>query len=144
MKHDSGAKLMIFLICVFFIFLFSACRITGGGIHLHLGPELNSNQVGNAGPPPHAPAHGYRAKYAYRYYPGACAYFDVSRKVYFYLEGDNWMMSVSLPRAIQLQLGDHVTIEMDTAKPYVRFEEHKRKYPPGQLKKKKKKWLNSN
>jgi hypothetical protein len=28
---------------------------------------------------------------------------------------------------------------MDTDKPYTRYEEHKRKYPPGQLKKKKKK-----
>jgi len=37
----------------------------------------------------------------------------------------------------------HVSIEMDTDKPYIYHEEHKRKYPPGQFKKngkKKKKW----
>jgi len=49
-------------------------------------------------------------------------------------------MSISLPQGIRLQLGDYVTIEMDTDKPYIQFEEHKRKYPPGQLKKKKKEW----
>jgi hypothetical protein len=58
--------------------------------------------------------------------------------VYFYLEGDHWRMSVFLPSQLRVQLGAYVTIEMDSDKPYTRFEEHKRKYPPGQLKKKKK------
>ena len=35
-----------------------------------------------------------------------------------------------------MRLGDHVSIEMDTDKPYTHYQEHKRKYPPGQLKKK--------
>jgi hypothetical protein len=48
-------------------------------------------------------------------------------------------MSLSLPQDIGFRLDDYVTIEMDTDKPYTRYEEHKRKYPPGQLKKKKKK-----
>jgi hypothetical protein len=47
-------------------------------------------------------------------------------------------MSVFLPSQLRVQLGAYVTIEMDSDKPYTRFEEHKRKYPPGQLKKKKK------
>jgi hypothetical protein len=37
-----------------------------------------------------------------------------------------------------MQLADHVTIEMDSDRPYTKFSEHKRKYPPGQMKKKKK------
>jgi hypothetical protein len=50
-------------------------------------------------------------------------------------------MSVSLPQEIHVKLGDHVSIEMDIDKPYIHYEEHKHKYPPGQLKKKgKKKW----
>ena len=47
-------------------------------------------------------------------------------------------MSVSLPQNLRVRLGDHVIIEMDSDKPYTSYEEHKRKYPPGQLKKKKK------
>jgi hypothetical protein len=51
-------------------------------------------------------------------------------------------MSVSLPVEVRVRLGDHVNIEMDTDRPYTHFEMHKKKYPPGQLKKKKrnKKW----
>jgi hypothetical protein len=135
-------KSVISLGCVLFIFSFSACKTTGGGIHLGWGSEskISHPDVVKGGPPPHAPAHGYRAKYTYRYYPSSCIYFDACRKVYFYLEGDNWRTSVLLPRDIQLQLGSYVTLEMNTDKPYTQFKEHKRKYPPGQLKKKTKKW----
>jgi len=48
-------------------------------------------------------------------------------------------MSLSLPQDTLLQLDDYVTIDMETDKPYTMFKEHKHKYPPGQLKKKKKK-----
>jgi len=43
---------------------------------------------------------------------------------------------VSLPTNLRVKLGDYVTIDMDTDKPYTHFAEHKKKYPPGQLKKK--------
>jgi hypothetical protein len=43
---------------------------------------------------------------------------------------------------MRVQLGDYVSIEMDTDKPYTKFKDHKKKYPPGQLKKneKQEKW----
>ncbi|MGD9383103.1 MAG: hypothetical protein PVH55_03550, partial [Desulfobacterales bacterium] len=65
-------------------------------------------------------------------------------KLYFYLEGPNWRIAASLPHSIQLGSGGYVSIEMDSDKPYIHYEEHKRKYPPGQLKKNvknKNKWL---
>ena len=71
------------------------------------------------GPPSHAKAHGYRAKHTYRYYADAKVYYDVSRGSYFYLEGDNWRASVSLPDSLKVRLGDFVTVEMDSDKPYV-------------------------
>jgi hypothetical protein len=84
---------------------------------------------------------GISQKYNYQYYPYSSVYFDTYRKVYFYIEGNMWRMSVSLPQEIHVKLGDHVSIEMDIDKPYIHYEEHKHKYPPGQLKKKgKKKW----
>jgi hypothetical protein len=82
-----------------------------------------------SGPPDHAKAHGYRAKHTYRYYPAAQAYCDVDRKAYFYLEGDNWRVSASLPISLKAKLGDYVTIGMDSDKPYSAFEDHRLKYP---------------
>jgi len=65
----------------------------------------------------------------------------VNRKIYFYLEGNKWRVSGSLPGGIRLGYEDYVTIEMDSDRPYTLIEEHKRKYPPGQMKKNKKgKW----
>ena len=91
------------------------------------------------GPPAHAPAHGYRAKHKYRYYPSCSVYYDSGRRLYFYLRGDNWKVGASLPNSLRVGLGDYVSIEMDTDKPYKHHKEHKTKYPPGQLKKKNKK-----
>jgi len=91
------------------------------------------------GPPPHAPAHGYRAKHHYRYYPSSSVYYDNDRKLYFYLKGDNWEVGASLPNNILVRLGDYVSIEMETDQPYVYNADHVKKYPPGQMKKKNKK-----
>jgi hypothetical protein len=98
------------------------------------------------GPPPWAPAHGYRAKHLYHYYPSHSVYYDTGRGVYFYLEGDGWRFSAALPSHIHLGYADYVTLELETDRPYEYFSEHKRKYPPGQAKKyggksgKKNKW----
>jgi len=95
------------------------------------------------GPPPHAPAYGYRAKYEYRYYPDCSVYYDYGRKIYFYIKGDHWEFGASLPGHLRISLGDSVNIELDTDKPYIYHAEHVKKYPPGQLKnkdKKKHKW----
>ena len=89
------------------------------------------------GPPAHAPAYGYRAKYQYRYYPSRSVYYDTGRKLYFYLKGDNWEVGASLPSYIRIGLGESVSIELDTDKPYLYHSEHLKKYPPGQMKKKK-------
>ena len=86
------------------------------------------------GPPAHGPAQCRRAKHRYRYYPSCYVYFDVSRKCYFYLAGNGWKVSASLPVHMRMQLGDYVSIEMDTDRPYTKFKVHKKKYPPGQLK----------
>ncbi len=124
-----------FIVCLVMLFSPACTRV---GIELG-GPGPGYH---HGGPPPHAPAHGYRAKYRYYYYPSAQVYFDVTRKAYFYMEGGRWRMSVSLPEYLRVRLGSHVTIDMDTDKPYTHFAEHKKKYPPSQLKKKdkKKKW----
>lgn len=113
-----------------------------GSLGINIGKVFESGH--EDGPPPHAPANGYRAKYNYHYYPSAQVYFDVSRGCYFYLSDGDWNMSMSLPLSMRVRLGDHVSIAMDTERPYTQFAVHKKMYPPGQLKMKKqgkkKKW----
>jgi hypothetical protein len=144
MKSNGTTKVIVFGVFVFFLFSLNACQTRSVGVKIGGEPDpvVVAESKSKGGPPPHAPAHGYRAKYSYRYYPSCYVYFDVLRKCYFYLAGDGWKVSASLPLQMRVQLGDYVSIEMDTDKPYTRFKDHKKKYPPGQLKckKKKKKW----
>ena len=94
------------------------------------------------GPPPWAPAHGYRAKHKYRYYPSSRIYYDTGREIYFYYKNGDWRVSVSLPVGIRIDVNDYVTLEMNADKPYRYHSEVEKKYPPGKVKnkKKKKKW----
>jgi hypothetical protein len=142
---------LIYITVVFFIISFSTNVFAEGSVTIKWGketsdaqPKVNKKHKKN-GPPTHAPAHGYRAKYQYRYYPNCSVYYDTSRKLYFYLKGNNWEVGASLPSNLRVVLGDFVSIEMDTNKPYVHYNEHVKKYPPGQLKQKKqKKWTKKN
>lgn len=88
-----------------------------------------------ATPPPWAPAHGYRAKHQYLYYPSAQVYFEPARGVYFYFSGGRWSVSASLPNSIHIDRGAAVTLDMDTDKPYKYHSDVVNHYPPGQGKK---------
>lgn len=84
----------------------------------------------HGGPPPHAPAHGYRAKHQYRYYPYQNVYYEPARGVYFYLAGDGWSFGASLPAHLTAAgLGTYVSIGLDSEHPYDYNHEHVRKYP---------------
>jgi len=121
-------KSPMFLAVVLCLVSFSGFNSSDGDIRIsYCSPVFAKNK--NSGPPDHAKAHGYRAKHTYRYYPAAQAYYDVDRKAYFYLEGDNWRVSASLPISLKAKLGDCVTIGMDSDKPYTGFQEHRLKYP---------------
>jgi len=128
-------------------FLTAACTPKRVKVVYGKDSNLGYSEVGHkhrkGGPPPHAPAHGYRAKHKYRYYPNCSVYYDYGRKIYFYIKGDHWEVGVSLPNHLRVGLGDFVNFEMDTDKPYIHHADHVKKYPPGQLKnknKKKHKW----
>jgi hypothetical protein len=87
------------------------------------------------GPPPWAPAHGYRAKHRYYYYPASYVYYDTGRNLYFYIRNDRWEVAASLPREVHIQRTEYVVLEMSTEKPYHYHSEVKTKYPPGHAKK---------
>ena len=99
-------------------------------------PPPKGPPVYEKAPPPWAPAHGHRAKHHYRYYPSSSVYFDTGRGLYFYYEGGAWQVSVSLPTHIRIAVGDYVTLEMDTDRPYTYHSDVVKRYPPGQAKKK--------
>lgn len=88
-------------------------------------------------PPPWAPAHGRRAKYRYRYYPDVAVYYDIERRVYFYVSGGVWRTSAGLPATIRIS-GSYVHLEMDVDKPYKFHKDVVKKYPPGKQKKREK------
>ena len=91
------------------------------------------------GPPDHAPAHGYRAKHRYRYYPVTQVYYNIRRGSYIYYHNGRWEVSVSLPERIKININEYVTLEMDTDRPYTYHTDVIKKYPPGQVKKRKRK-----
>jgi len=127
MKWTSLVGWVGAMVFAFMVFGWTGCTIQTGGVVVE--------EKSKGGPPPHAPAYGYRAKHSYHYYPASYVYLDVTRRVYFYMEGSVWRTTVSLPDSIRVKLGDHVTIDMDDDEPYREFESHKKKYPPGQMKK---------
>jgi hypothetical protein len=138
-------RLVIGLAIGIFAIGFNGTVSAGGSISIKWGKGSESDNPPVAkkhkkqGPPAHAPAHGYRAKHQYRYYPSRSVYFDTGRGLYFYLKGDSWEVGASLPSSLRVGLGDSVSIELDTDKPYTHHAEHVKKYPPGQQKKKGKK-----
>jgi hypothetical protein len=143
MKSNNRLTLLLFIL--FLSLPLSGCLLSAQGgpgrvIYTDGAPPPPPNI--KHGPPPHAKAHGLRAKYHYRYYPDTGVYFDTGRSVYFYLGSNGtWRMAVSLPRFLKVQLGDNVTIVMETDRPYSQYPDHKKKYPPKKNKKhKKNKW----
>lgn len=124
----------------------SGCASSRGGVGYEWGSQEprhhHETKVSHKhGPPDHAPAHGYRAKHSYRYYPAKEVYYDTQRRIYFYIEGEIWKSGTSLPYHIEVSLGKYQTVELYSDTPYEHHEKYKSKYkdkqtPPGQAKKK--------
>lgn len=83
------------------------------------------------GPPPWAPAKGYRAKTRHIYFPQHNFYYDIQTRHYFYLNNGNWSISVSIPAPfISINLGGATQIQLDYygAYPYYFNRDHCVKY----------------
>jgi hypothetical protein len=61
------------------------------------GSLIATDTHAQAGPPPWAPAHGYRAKARYTYFPTLGFYFDTRIGAYFFLEAGIWTKRTTLP-----------------------------------------------
>ena len=97
------------------------------------GVTVTNQSQGKGGPPPWAPAHGYRAKHQYRYWPRAQVYFDAGRGMYFYYSGGSWQAGARLPGGISVS-GSYVNLDMDTSKPYKWHKDVIKSYPPVTIK----------
>jgi hypothetical protein len=75
------------------------------------------------GPPPWAPAHGYRAKTRHIYFPEHNFYFDIQQGVYIYLRNGSWTVAAKLPSLFSsAKLSTAIQIELDLS------SEHPQKY----------------
>ena len=92
---------------------------------------FGQGKVKSNGPPPWAPAHGYRAKTRQVYFPEYNFYFDVQKSVYIYFSADNWQVGVKLPSlyvGVDLKGAVKVELELDTDSPQKYNADHKVKY----------------
>jgi hypothetical protein len=78
--------------------------------------------------------------YDYDYYPESEVYYSGDRHMYYYNSGGSWVAAATLPPTINLSVGAPVRIREGNEQPYVLHEEHLKRYPPGQLKKRNKGW----
>jgi hypothetical protein len=81
------------------------------------------------GPPPWAPAHGFRRNRDYYYYPGANVYFRPSDRAWFYLDGGDWRIAVALPTGIRVNFTESVSLTMETERPYEYHAQVREHYP---------------
>lgn len=86
------------------------------------------------GPPPWAPAHGYRAK-QHVYFPDYYTFYDPRRSGYVYWNNNAWSFSPTLPSFLaQVDLGRaRIQIMGDiplTTRPETHYRDYYRLYPP--------------
>ena len=123
--------IMVLLVGFIFSVMVSGCQES----RVVVADDHPVYEAKDSGPPPWAPAHGYRAKHRYNYYPSSYVYFDIDRILYFYLSAGQWRVSASLPADIRIEVGESVVLEMDTDTPYRYHTDVVKHYPPGQAKK---------
>jgi len=98
----------------------------------HKGKSDKVKKVKHHGPPPWAPAHGYRKNTRHIYFPVHQTYFDIDRGIYISLKGDKWEVSASKPlslKGVDLKVAAKIELDFNGEKPQSLFGEHKRKYP---------------
>jgi hypothetical protein len=142
LKITSKSKSYMAITIFVFLFVSSGFADNSSSVKIAKGTGKEDVQIKERykhqnGPPAHAPAQGYRAKFKYRYYPCCRVYFDVERGLYFYLKGETWEVGISLPSQLKNDLGKYVNLELDTDRPYLFNKEHNKKYSSKQSSSKK-------
>ena len=90
-------------------------------------PPGQAKKHGN-GPPPWAPAYGYRAKQQYRYYPKHNLYQDPATGAFYSHQNGAWSKGGLPPGLDPKSLGRGYTVHGDPDEPYKGNDQHKGKY----------------
>lgn len=96
--------------------------------------KVKTSHKKEVGPPPWAPAHGYRAKTRYVYFTEHNFYYDNNEGVYIYLSGKNWEVSAKIPELFKnVNLAAEVRIDLDFSSdnPQKFNADHRKKYSKG-------------
>ncbi|GFK92374.1 hypothetical protein NNJEOMEG_00199 [Fundidesulfovibrio magnetotacticus] len=72
----------------------------------------------SGGPPPWAPAHGYRAKQRYRYYPAQNLYMDPASGLYYFFQGGHWRQGGLPPGLPPGALGKYREFDGEPGQPW--------------------------
>jgi len=57
--------------------------------------------------------------YTYQYYPTVNIYYDTTRKLYFFTDGEDWQEAPRLPSNVQIDQDEGVTVKLKTDKPFL-------------------------
>lgn len=90
--------------------------------------EPAPKKVKKGGPPPWAPAHGYRAQQRYYFFPDISVYFDITRGGYWFLRNNAWVFGVKLPSIYNPYNEYKIQIDFSGDHPYKNISDHKVKY----------------
>ena len=58
-------------------------------------------------------------EYTYEYYPSVDVYYDTTRKLYFYTDGEDWLESENLPETIIINKSEAETVRLKSDKPFL-------------------------
>lgn len=103
--------------------------LTGALVFLLAGGLSGCYGVYHEGPPVYRSAYYYHP-YHYYYYPSVGVYFHISSGDYFYIQDHHWVRVRTLPSQIYLHRHDRVGLWIDVDRPYLKRDEHARKYRP--------------
>jgi hypothetical protein len=87
-------------------------------------------EVGPPGPPPWSNSRSNRSSHAYYFYPGSDVYYRPSDRMWFYIDGGNWELGVSLPERIRIDFERSVSLNLESDRPYTFHKEVVAYYPP--------------
>lgn len=103
-------------------------------VSLVLSTEIIAQGKSNGqGPPPWAPAHGFRAKTRHVYFPEYNFYFDIEKRVYIHFQAGKWTVSSDLPTKlnnINLRNASKFELDIDIDNPQIYNGEHQMRFRP--------------
>ena len=96
--------------------------------------KVKTSYKKETGPPPWAPANGYRAKTRYVYFQDHNCYYDNDQGVYIYLNTGSWEFSANIPdllKNVDLSVAIKIDLDLDADNPQKYNAEHCKKYSKG-------------